>query len=308
MRAFWLLAFLGLALASARGEQSVTLAWDSNPESDIGGYIVYYGCASRNYTNAVNVGNVTTNTVRGLVDGATYFFAVTAYNTNGLESDFSDEVSYSSAGGNLPPLVSAGPDVNVTWPGVARLYGTATDDGNPNPPAVMATTWSKVSGPGIVTFANASSTNTTATFSAVGTYVLRLTASDAQLSGSDTLTVVVSPAPRPSPARGLRQAGYLEHGEVLDWLACRSLPLVAGPRGPERHPGLGPFDGPRSHRDHRLLGQRQPQLPLPHERRGLLHRDRPRLGSREDVLLCRHRDQQRRPGERLFQRGQYLHS
>lgn len=81
-------------LPSAFSAQSVTLAWDPNPENDIGGYIVYYGPASRNYTNAVNVGNVTTNTVSGLVDGATYFFAVTAFNTNGLESDFSDEVSY----------------------------------------------------------------------------------------------------------------------------------------------------------------------------------------------------------------------
>jgi len=94
-------------LLPVRAEQSVTLAWDPNPESDIGGYIVYYGSASRNYTNAVNAGNVTTNTVRGLVDGAPYFFAVTAYNTNGLESDFSDEVSYATSKGTKPSRIKS---------------------------------------------------------------------------------------------------------------------------------------------------------------------------------------------------------
>lgn len=98
--------FSFIALFSSQAEQSVTLAWDQNPETDIGGYIVYYGVSSRNYTNAVNVGNVTTNTVASLVDGVTYFFAVTAYNTNGLESDFSDEVSYARPG---------------TWPAVFTL-------------------------------------------------------------------------------------------------------------------------------------------------------------------------------------------
>jgi hypothetical protein len=205
--AFFAFVLSCLALASsALAEQSVTLAWDPNPETDIGGYIVYYGSASRNYTNAINVGNVTTNTVRGLVDGATYFFAVTAYNTNGLESDFSDEVSYSSAGGNLPPLVNAGPDQNLTLPATATLHGTATDDGKPNPPGVIATAWSKVSGPGTVTFANAASTNTTAAFSAAGTYVLRLTASDSVLSASDNLTVVVS-APATTNTAPLVNAG-----------------------------------------------------------------------------------------------------
>lgn len=95
MRWWWIMLVLPTICL---GEHSVTLAWDANPETDIVGYIVYYGSASRNYTNAVNVGNVTTNMVIGLVDGVTYFFAVTAYNTNGLESDFSDEVSCCGVG------------------------------------------------------------------------------------------------------------------------------------------------------------------------------------------------------------------
>ena len=73
---------------------SVRLAWDANTETDLAGYIMYYGVASRTYTNAIDVGNVTTGAISNLVDGTMYYFAVTAYNTSGLESDFSNEVIY----------------------------------------------------------------------------------------------------------------------------------------------------------------------------------------------------------------------
>ncbi len=76
------------------GVQSVTLAWDANTESDLAGYIVHYGNSSGSYTNAIDVGNVTLMSVSNLVEGATYYFVVTAYNTSGLESDPSNEVSY----------------------------------------------------------------------------------------------------------------------------------------------------------------------------------------------------------------------
>jgi Carbohydrate binding domain/Calcineurin-like phosphoesterase len=96
---------------------------------------------------------------------------------------------------NQAPVVNAGPDQSVTLPSSAPLSGTATDDGLPNPPGTLTTTWSKVSGPGTVTFANASAPSTTASFSAAGTYVLRLTADDSALQTSDDLTVTVNPAP-----------------------------------------------------------------------------------------------------------------
>ena len=72
----------------------MTLAWDPSPGSGIAGYRLYQGAASRTYTNVIAVGNATTRTITSLASGATYFFAVTAYDTNGLESDFSSEISY----------------------------------------------------------------------------------------------------------------------------------------------------------------------------------------------------------------------
>jgi hypothetical protein len=49
-----------------------------------------------------------------------------------------------------------------------------------------------VSGPGTATFADPNAVDTTASFSAAGTYVLRLTASDSLLSASDDVTVTVN--------------------------------------------------------------------------------------------------------------------
>lgn len=94
--------------------------------------------------------------------------------------------------GNAAPLVSAGPDRSVIQPGAATLSGSASDDGLPS--NSLSVTWSQISGPGAASFANASAASTTATFSATGVYVLRLTASDTVLSALDEMTVNVSTA------------------------------------------------------------------------------------------------------------------
>ncbi|MGH7452516.1 MAG: InlB B-repeat-containing protein, partial [bacterium] len=93
---------------------------------------------------------------------------------------------------NMPPCVDAGPDQAIFSSAPATLQGQATDDGDPNPPGALAVTWSQVSGPGSVTFENANALSTTASFSAAGTYVLRLNASDGALQNGDELTIVVN--------------------------------------------------------------------------------------------------------------------
>jgi len=71
---------------------SVTLVWDRNPESDIAGYNVYYGRASGDYARLVTV---TKPTAMIAVKGSrTLYFAVTAYDTSGLESELSEEVHW----------------------------------------------------------------------------------------------------------------------------------------------------------------------------------------------------------------------
>lgn len=95
----------------------------------------------------------------------------------------------------FPPTVAAGIDRCVVLGGKTYLSGAvkmlAGKDGTS-----PAATWSKESGPGDVKFANPGETTTSATFSAAGDYVLKLTAGKAPLTGSSTLNVkVVLPPP-----------------------------------------------------------------------------------------------------------------
>ncbi len=70
----------------------VPLTWDPSVSENIAGYRVYVGTASHAYRSSTYIGNKTSYTVTGLSTG-TYFFAVTAVDTDGIESDFSNEIS-----------------------------------------------------------------------------------------------------------------------------------------------------------------------------------------------------------------------
>src|SRR5262249_32006899 len=108
----------------------------------------------------------------------------------------SDDVTVTVNKPNMPPSVNAGPDLTITLPtNTVTLNGTATDDGLPAG-SKLTITWSKVSGPGTVTFSSPNAAVTTASFSVDGTYVVRLTASDGDLSSSDDATVTVVPQNR----------------------------------------------------------------------------------------------------------------
>ena len=81
--------------------QSVTLAWDPSADASVVGYNLYYGTVSGSYSSRISVSNTTSATVSGLREGVTYFFVVTAYDSSGLESVPSNEVSYSVPGVSL---------------------------------------------------------------------------------------------------------------------------------------------------------------------------------------------------------------
>ncbi len=94
---------------------------------------------------------------------------------------------------NLAPFVNAGADKTVSSL-VTSLDGTAFDDGQPLDG--LTTTWSKVSGPGAVTFGNANSVDTSITFKGGGVFVLQLRATDGVNPPSvDTVTVTVDQPP-----------------------------------------------------------------------------------------------------------------
>ena len=273
-------------------EAGVQLAWDPSPGANIEGYRLSYGTTSGQYTVTIDVGNVTTFEFLEPDPFVKYFLAVRSYDTDGLVSPYSNEISTTpplrvtgissshtspqvtgtsitfsaittggtapaqfkwwilngattqvgqewstntsftwtpstagsytiqtwarnagstadapanpeaalgmpiviNASSNAAPTVSAGPDRTITLPSIASLQGSASDDGRPSPPGALTLGWTRVSGPGTVIFSAPAAAVTTASFSAAGTYVLRLTASDSVLSASDDVTVIVNAA------------------------------------------------------------------------------------------------------------------
>ncbi|MFZ5760962.1 MAG: hypothetical protein ACOY32_15200 [Thermodesulfobacteriota bacterium] len=92
---------LALSVLLLFGNQAVaaelSFGWTPNTDTDLGGYKIYCGKASRTYSNNVDVG------LAKIVDGQVQatitapddcrYFAATAYSTGGLlESDYSNEV------------------------------------------------------------------------------------------------------------------------------------------------------------------------------------------------------------------------
>ncbi len=74
--------------------QTVKLGWDPSPDPNAVGYKIYYGTISHNYSSTVTIGNVTSTTLTGLINGKTYYFAATTYDAANQESGFSNEASY----------------------------------------------------------------------------------------------------------------------------------------------------------------------------------------------------------------------
>jgi hypothetical protein len=103
-----LLGFLATSASlMATPGPAVALAWDPSTDPTVMGYNVYYGTASRAYTNVVAAGSSTSAVVSNLAIGMTYYFAATTYTVAGLESDYSAEASYMVPVPNVPPTLDA---------------------------------------------------------------------------------------------------------------------------------------------------------------------------------------------------------
>lgn len=98
-----------------------------------------------------------------------------------------------------------------------NLSGSATDDGLPDPPSALVYTWTKISGPGNVVFADASNPITTAEIDAVGVYVLRLTANDSLLTGFDEVTITIESAIFVPPLPGDSSIYYGDMAAYIYW-------------------------------------------------------------------------------------------
>jgi probable HAF family extracellular repeat protein len=103
-------------------------------------------------------------------------------------------VGSGSLGGVTKAFLLNPKSLSTTPPTTVPLAGNITDIGLA-PGLVLQSTWSKVSGPGSVTFADPAQPQTTATFTAPGAYVLRLSASDSLQASSADVRITIGVVP-----------------------------------------------------------------------------------------------------------------
>jgi len=115
---------------------TVVLQWNAVTDSNLSGYKVYYqadsltqpfaGTGSTQGASPLNVSNQTSATISGLDPSRAYYFAVTAYNSAGTESAYSNVIT-------VPEMIS--PTVSLTAPasgssasGTVSVTASATDN------------------------------------------------------------------------------------------------------------------------------------------------------------------------------------
>jgi len=103
-----------------------------------------------------------------------------------------DNVTIIGTPENTAAAINAGADGTSKTNVAYDLDGTLSDDALPSIAGGATVQWTQTSGPGVATFNSATSVDTTATFPAAGTYVLRLTADDREVRTYDETTVIVT--------------------------------------------------------------------------------------------------------------------
>ncbi len=186
-----------------------SLAWNASVDPNVAGYTINYGVASGTYTNAVSVGNVTSATISNLVEGKTYFFAAKAYYSANVQSDFSNEASYTvPTATNHPPTLSTigdltlGEDAGLQTVNLAGIGSGATNENQTLTVTAVSSDTGLVANPTVAyTSPNATGTLTfVPAINANGTATITVTVNDGAASNNvvtRAFTVTVNPANDP---------------------------------------------------------------------------------------------------------------
>ncbi|MDB6124432.1 MAG: hypothetical protein JWQ71_3425, partial [Pedosphaera sp.] len=191
-------------LNGTAGASSANLSWTASPDTSLQGYAIYRSTSANGPFTRLNATIIAgTSYTDASVPSGTYIYMIRAVKLeispsgsyfNPSQGIFKTIAVGSGTASNQAPVVNAGNNQTITLPANATLSGSVIDDGLPVTPGKTTSTWSKTSGPGTVSFGNAATPSTTATFSTNGTYVLRLTANDGTLSSFSEVTVTVNAA------------------------------------------------------------------------------------------------------------------
>jgi hypothetical protein len=182
---------------------TVTLAWDSSPDTNVLGYVVYYGPEGAAIPTRRVVGNTTSAPVAGLTAGLSYAFYVTGYDSLGGESDPSNVVNYTPpavvAPTNAPPVLVAIANQVAAVGSPVTFTASATD---PDAPAQSLTFSLEPGAPAGTSIDPASGqfawTPGSAQAGSTNLVTVRVTDNGTPaLSDTKTLTIVVAASPPP---------------------------------------------------------------------------------------------------------------
>lgn len=136
-------AQISVATTNVTSPRQISLAWDPSPDENVAGYFCMYGFSSDTCTNRLDVGNVTNVTLVGFETNVTYYFAVTAYSTDDLESLPSNQISYS-------PPDFYDQDALVFNPVSPQVFGSTNSLSVSGGSGAGAVSYSVLSGPGSI--------------------------------------------------------------------------------------------------------------------------------------------------------------
>jgi hypothetical protein len=174
----------------------VMLRW--TVPSGAAGYRAYTGSRSRTYNQLTEIpsagsstlGGVVYHLYRGVPLGSALYVAVTAYDSAGVESDYSNEKVFKNAVA-VPPLVDAGPNQSAPV-GASVMLGSTPQNG-------VSYFWEQIAGPP-ATFSSRTGSSTRVSAASVGTFIFVVTAYNAQaVAARATVAVTFTGSGLPTP-------------------------------------------------------------------------------------------------------------
>jgi fibronectin type 3 domain-containing protein len=193
--------------------QSVELTWTPSPGANVVGYKVYFGTQSRSYQNSVVFGTVSDVIIPGLASGMTYYFGVTAFDTNGEESVFcANEAVYT-----VPTSGSIGLQVQASTQALqaAQVSWTASSESGVYGYAVNY--WTQGSGYTNSTQFYGATNGLVTGLSAGTTYFFSVSVIDSYGVEPPVSGVVAFTVPNPAPIALNAQAPVATSGVELTW-------------------------------------------------------------------------------------------
>ena len=159
----------------------VSLAWNASTSSTVTGYKVHVGTTSRSYSSHIDVGASVSATVPNLTSGTTYYYAVTAYNSAGVESSYSNEAS-----STIPTATTAAPAAAFTATSTSGVAPLATTFTSTSTGSITSYAWNFGDG------SSGSGASVSHSYTSAGTYTATLTVTGAGGSTSAAKTITVS--------------------------------------------------------------------------------------------------------------------